>query len=178
MKRIAATFAIMVFAAASAPAFADPTGDIKAAYGKLMATKSYRTSMTMANGTTANGTAVNPDRYDMTVNGMEMIIIGDASYTHVGGKWQKAVDAGASVSPAQQYATLKPGAVVRDLGTRVVGGTPLHAYSVQRDATALSVTMFIDSHGLPVRIEVPTHAGTAVLRFYDFNAPISITAPI
>ena len=181
MRRLAALFALAAFAATTVPALADPAGDLKAAFAKIMAVKSYRTSMTMANGMVANGTAVNPGRYDTTVNGMEIMMIGDTTYMHIGGKWSKSTASGGAAGEmpmAQKYAQIPPGAILHDLGMRTVAGEALHAYSVQRSADAPVVTIFIDGHGLPVRVEVPSKTGMTAMRFYDFNAPISINAPI
>jgi hypothetical protein len=183
MKHITALFALIVLAASTTPAFADPVGDLTAANAKFATLKSYRTTVVQPDGKTMNGEIVNPDRTHMNAGAFEMITIGDTVYMKMGGAWQKEASSGTSTStglPSLQklYGTLPPAAIVRDLGMKTVDGAALRAYSIQRSPTDNAATMYIGANGLPARVEVPTQRGTMAMKFYDFNAPISIVAPI
>jgi hypothetical protein len=176
-KQITAFLALIVLT--MAPALADTMSDVKAAFAKLAAAKTYKISATPPSGPAVKGEVVNPGDSHMTIGPMEIIIIGNTTYTNMGGSWTKQTAAGISAGESPMaIATPGPDAVVRDLGTKTVGGVSLHAYSMQKSARAPVATVYIDGHGLPVRIESATARGSMVMQLSDFNAPITIVAPI
>jgi hypothetical protein len=176
-KQLTVILALVVLT--MAPALADPLGDVKAAFAKLAATKTYKISATPPNGPAVTGEVVNPDDSHMMIGPMEIIIIRNTTYTKMGGSWTKQT-ASASSGGASPMALATPGpdAVVRDLGTKTVGGVSLHAYSMQKSPSAPVATVFIDGNGLPARIESAAARGNMVMQLSDFNAPITIVAPI
>jgi hypothetical protein len=179
VKRFAIIAALVLVTAA--PALADPTSDLEGAFVKLAAAKSYRVSTAMPSGPAMKIEIVNPGRSHSLMDGMEIIVIDNTTYTKMGGKWQKQtspVAAGSGASMAQPYATPGPGSTIRDLGMKTVAGASLHAYAVQKSASAPTGTIFVDGNGMVARMEAPGPRGTIVMSFSDFNAPISIVAPI
>ena len=172
---------VALFLAAMMPAFADPLTDVKAASVKFAALKSYRSTIIEPDGRTMQGEMVNPDRSHMTAGSIQIISIGDAIYIKTGGAWKKG--ALAAMSTGQRafqklYGNLPPTAVVRDLGMKTVDGNALHAYFVQASPKDQASTIYIDGGGMPSRFEAMDPSGTTVVHLYDFNAPISIVAPL
>ena len=176
-KRLTVILALVVLT--MAPALADPMSDVKAAFAKLAAAKTYKISATPPSGPAVKGEVVNPGDSHMTIGPMEIIIIGNTTYTKMGGSWAKQTASGISNGESPMaLATPGPDAVVRDLGAKTVGGVSLHAYSMQKTASAPVATVYIDGNGLPVRIESAAARGNMVMQLSDFNAPITIVAPI
>jgi hypothetical protein len=154
--------------------------DLENAFAKLAAVKSYRASLATPKGPAIKTEVVNPDRSRTVMGDMEVIAIGTTTYMKIGGTWQKSTPPPGAKPDApfsQRYAA-GPGAVVHDLGMNTVGGTSLHAYSVQKDASAPLVTVYVGPDGSIAEIDAPDLRGSMVMRFSDFNAPISIVAPV
>ena len=102
-------------------------------------------------------------------------------YIKMGGAWKK--ETLSAISTGQRafqklYGNLPATAVVRDLGMKTVDGDALHAYFVQASPKDQASTIYIDGSGMPSRFEAMDPSGTTVVHLYDFNAPISIVAPL
>jgi len=108
---------------------------------------------------------------------MEVIAIDQTMYMKQNGTWRKfaGVDVMKSQSnPLQALAAAKGKFTVDDLGPRVVGGAPLHAYKVTNLETKKTDSLFVDGGQRIVRIE----SGQDVIEMSKFGEPITIVAPM
>jgi hypothetical protein len=176
----AGAFGLGVLVIAAVPAYADATGDVRAAMVKFLGLSSYEMSF----GTGArSGTVdiVKPNsRHVRTATG-EIISIGSDFYLKRGnGGWMK-LPASAGASAAGQFLNMETlgrkvsGATATDLGPKSVDGETLHAYRV-RDWGGREVTVYIARDGFVHRVDDVSGPGAA--RFSKFNAVPPIQAPM
>jgi hypothetical protein len=78
----------------------------------------------------------------------------------------------------QNFAKTHDDMIVTDLGPKTVDGTVLHAYGVKNAGSAKNAVVYIDASGLPARIENTDSEGLNVVKFSNFNGPITIEAPV
>lgn len=169
---------LLVVAATTAPALADANSDVYNAMVGLEKLRSYHMDMTIR-GKPASADVVNPDRRHVVMPQVEMYAIGQTTYVKLHGTaWRKYPGAPNATSFGDFAKTMqaKRGEyVATDLGTRVVDGTPLHAYQVRRKSSGKDDSkLFLDAQGRVARIE----AGPTVMRISKFNEPVTIQAPI
>ncbi len=181
MNRLLAIVALVALAAA--PAVADPTNDLKNAMIALASAKSYHLSMTTAGGHTAEGDVVNPGRVHIVAGPMDVIVIDKTTYVKIQGAWHQFAMPGMDrmmgpVAMVQNFAKTHEDMVVTDLGPKTVDGTVLHAYGVKNAGSAKNAVIYIDAAGLPARIENTENDGLDVVKFSNFNGPISIDPPV
>jgi hypothetical protein len=168
--------AALGFAAFAAPAMAGPSDALMSAAQNTTKQSSYHISITTPQGT-EEGDIVNPDRMRVVGNGVETIIIGQTAYLKIKGAWRKMNTGGMGsiqMDMAKSIAKYHSDYTATDLGMRVVGGTPLHAYSVVNAKTHRTETVYIDRSNRMARVE----SGPLVIRFTKFNVPVTITAPM
>ena len=172
-----ALFAFVTLAAA--PANANATDDVRSAFLKFAALRSYE--MTFGSGArTATADFVQPDSMHMSAHGMEMIHIGTTTYMKMGGKWQKLPSSRGETpmgmaERVRKLATEANGVNATDLGMKSIGGETLHAYKMtQKDGT--TGFCYIGRDGLPHRLRGKTADETVVIS--KFNAVPPIHAPI
>ena len=178
MKRL--TAALLLVLAMGVPALADPTNDVKNAFLTLMSAKSYHMS---AEGKShvIDADFVSPGKYHVSVGPMEMIMLDKTVYVKMQGTWRQFSFPGSdmmmgSFMKVREMASHPENVDVTDLGTKIVDGGPLHAYSVQSKGEAKPAIIYVNAGGYPVRVDVD--GGNEVVRFSNFNAPIDIVAPI
>ena len=163
------------------PALADPTTDIANAAAKFAALKSYKSTVTQSDGRTMTSETVNPDRSHTVMGPIEITMIGNAIYMKHNGTWQKETS---STTPMTVGAMMKlygqnqATTTVADLGPKTVDGKALHAYLVTDTKRGAVSTVYLDSDGLFERLDVKQPNGSTIVRLSDFNAPISIEAPM
>jgi hypothetical protein len=179
MKRLLCALALV--AVTTAPVLASPQSDVEGAMIGLGTAKSYHISVT-GKGRTADIDMVKPGKMHLTAGPMEMIKIDNTSYMKLNGTWQKFAIPGVSDQITSMYegaiknATSHPDElVVTDVGNTVVDGVPLHGYTVKTKNQATPFTTYLDSKGLPVRMDA---ADGTVIHFSKINEPIAIDAPM
>lgn len=167
--------------AIGAPALADPTTDIANAAAKFAALKSYKSTVTQSDGRTMTSETVNPDRTHTVMGPIEITMIGNAIYMKHNGTWQKEASSTTPVSVGalmKRYGQNQPTTTVADLGEKTVDGKALHAYLVTDTKRGAVTNVYVDSDGLFARLDIKEPSGSTIVRFSDFNAPISIEAPM
>jgi hypothetical protein len=169
--------AVVFTAGAVLPARADAGGDIENALGNTLKQPSYHMHMIMSNGDIVDGDVVTPDRMQIVVKQGEMIVVGTTTYFKLNGTWQKFPGA----SPMQTRTDVlrkiqanKGKYTVEDLGMKVVGDVPLHAYRSTDSATKHTTILYVDRDHRIVRIE----SDDDTMQFTNFGEHVSITAPI
>jgi hypothetical protein len=173
MLQLSAAVGLAAFAA---PALAGSSDSLTNAALNTTKQSSYHISMTTAQGTT-EGDVVNPDRMHMVGHGIETIVIGSTAYLKIKGAWSKMNAPGSGsmqMDVAKVIAKSRGDYTATDLGTRVVDGAPMHAYSATNATTHRTDTIFVDGSGRIARVE----SGPVVIRFTKFNEPVTITAPM
>lgn len=185
-------FIALLFAVATTgTALAGPKEAVHDAFGKLLAAKSFRASVTdVAKGEQVSSMEfVAPDRYRVhSTRGPETIIVGDDAWMDVGGKPMKVpMPVGRMVAQFRNQKTmqqLESGMVVTDAGADSVDGEAAHAYAYKiTDPITADMKLWVsDKTGLPLQIESKGsfmgHAATTRVRYRDFNdASISVVAP-
>ncbi|HEV3086829.1 MAG TPA: hypothetical protein VGX96_06340 [Candidatus Elarobacter sp.] len=183
MIRTTAAGALIALVTLSAtPAYADATGDVRAAMLRFAGLSSYEmTFVTGAHGGTMD--FVKPNSLHMTSGPFEMIRIGTTTYMKQGPRgWMKIHDTPGAV-PADfgnkiRDLANKPNAVsATDLGMKNVDGEALHAYRVTSDGGS-PTTVYIGRDGLPHRFQSSGGSGENVVKIGKFNAVAPIRAPI
>ncbi len=139
--------------------------------------KSYHTTFTEKSGGVIEGDIVNPDRSRVVGNGIEMITVGGSMYMKHNGAWSKipGVDPmKLQRDPVKALADAKGKFAVVDLGPKVVGGAPLHAYQVTNLATKSVTSVYVDTAGRIARIET----ANGVTTMSRYGEAVSIEAPM
>lgn len=179
MKRLLAGFAL--FALATAPASADPKGDVMAAMIAFAKASSYHATVTSKNRPAMEFDMQAPGKMHLTSPQFEVIKIDATTWVKMNGTWQKFTLPGmeqmmGSVNGVIAMARQPDQVTVTDLGpkTPATGGAAVHAYSVANEAGKSPATVFIDGGQL---VEVDGTDGNAV-RFSKFNAPVDIEPPV
>lgn len=167
---------------------ADASGEIRTAFDKFLATKSYRAKMSDASGKAPASTVefVAPDRYRIKMGTMmEQVRIGSDVYTIVGGKvTHTQADAGmpnprdASKTMLDSLAT----ATVESLGEDTVGGQSAKVYRVAttQPAPGENKVWISNDTGLPLKSEAKVQGAPVqmLVEYSDYDDPsISIEAP-
>jgi hypothetical protein len=158
--------------------------------------KSYRARMesTFAGQNTARVVEfVAPDRFRMTSDTDEIIVVGPESYRRAkGGQWQKfPANIGSMVNAfrdPKMIDELTKNAQVKFLGPEVLDGTPTLVYEYTlanafgTNMTSTSKTWIGASDSLPrkseTEAEINKQKSKTVITFYDYNASINIEPPI
>jgi outer membrane lipoprotein-sorting protein len=163
------------------------------AFRGLAGVKTFRAKLVMS-GLPKVGTqemnldVVLPDRFHVTSQQLEMILVGKTVYMKVANKWQKVATTQFDLSLAD------PGKLEKDLqsatGTKVMGtddlnGTPAFVYQFTTSvkgppAQTHTYKVWIGAKdGLPRQMEVDVNTGAkTTISFFDYNTPITINAPI
>ena len=179
MRRLI-TCLIFTFAVTTA-ANASPTDDVRQAMINLSQAHSFHMSMQI-NGMAIETDEVPPDRFHVTSSMFEMIMLPNAMYMKMHGTWTK-VPGQTGMNSVDQTAALrsemKSGSfTATDLGMKLVGGQMLHAYSVVSASSKKASTLYVNAQHLPARMEFGDAKGAGAATFSNFNAPVTINAPI
>ena len=136
---------------------------------------------------------VAPDRFHMTGDMDEMIIVGSATYRRAkGGQWQKfPADVGSMVTAfrdPKMIDEMTKNAEVKFLGPEVLDGTPTLVYQYTMtnafgtNITSTSKTWIGASDSLPrkteTEAEINKQKSKTIITYYDYNAGINIEPPI
>ena len=162
-------------------AYAGPKEEVKAAFGKFLAAKSYHVTMTHsgAQAMTIQTDFVAPDRYRMQMPMGTQYIIGDTMVMSIQGRSIKVPMGKGTLTQwrdpgnlAKSQATL----TVTSLGSELVDGKPAKKYRMRNTQPQPSEsTMWIGGNGYPLQITVDGRAGgthtTTTLRYSRFNDP-------
>ncbi|HVC34348.1 MAG TPA: hypothetical protein VNL16_12630 [Chloroflexota bacterium] len=194
---VAPTSTVAAQAAASGPAIGQ--GDLKAMAEAVAAAKSYRVTMSFTDPSDATKTGnmlmevVRPDRTHMKLDmgagqSIESITIGQDQYTNLNGKWTKTTTAttasGAGILSADPQQTLKDfdssniGGALTKGALSQVDGTPCQEWvytPTDKTNTGGSICVSVKD-SLP--LEFKSVDGKSVLKFSDWNAPITINPPL
>jgi hypothetical protein len=176
----------------------DPTADVRKAWEKFFAAKSFRGRMSGAALTTVRGDDalvgaaiefVAPDRYHWAAQGQrergEMLFIGKDMYLRKGGgAWVKGPGGYGEgmIKEFRDSLELKMARYdeIKFAGTDTVDGSPMLAYQYKLKDTGHPGKLWIGaSDGLPHQIETETAGGAKIyFTYYDYNADIKIEPPI
>jgi len=178
MKRLTAVLLLVL--ATAVPALADPTNDVKNAFLTTVSAKSYHFAVE-GKSHAVDGDFVAPGKFHVTAGPMEMIMLDKTMYVKMQGTWHQFTFPGAdmmmgSFMKVREMASHPDNLDVTDLGTKVVDGGPLHAYSVQSKGDSKPEIVYVNGGGYAVRVDVD--GGNEIIRFSNFNGPIDIVAPI
>ncbi len=131
---------------------------------------------------------VMPNKFHMTSKDaagkeLEMYLIGTTFYMKVGTKWQKvAIPAGMNfdfANPTKVAATMGAQKDVKFVGAEVLDGVPTLIYQYTSTTKAVTKVWIGALDSLPRKSESEPKAGQkTTVTFYDYNASITITAPI
>lgn len=185
------------------PAPAAGTGDardaLKQAYRNMEAKKSFRARLmtTGAPGEEFDSTleVVLPDRFRMSSEQMEMIIVGSTAYMKIGGQWRTVateLETTSLTDPKRLEDEFNQAEDVRSIGAEVLDGTPTRIYEAVLKVTEgkdlpgpaaqiQKVRIWIGvGDGLPRKLEGedPDTKAKTVVSYYDYGAAITIEPPI
>jgi outer membrane lipoprotein-sorting protein len=184
VKRLLAL--VVLIAATTVAALADPTNDLKNAMINLSKASAYHMTASIG-GHAIEGDVVKPNKMHITAGPMEMIIIDKTSYFKMQGTWHQFSAPGmdrmtAPMTYAQDFAEKaksNPNINVSDLGMKTVDGAAYHAYLIKdSDGSGSATTVYVDGNGYPARMDVVDSHGTQTVTFSNFNGAITIDAPI
>jgi hypothetical protein len=182
--------------AASSSANESPVDFMKKAMRAQFDAKSYRARMESSyegQNSTRIMEFVAPDRFHMTSDIDEIIIVGSATYRRTkGGPWQKfPADVGGMVTAfrdPKMIDELSKNTEIKFLGTDVLDGTPTLVYQYTTTnafgsgMTSTSKTWIGTADSLPrkseVEADVNNQKSKTTITYYDYNAGISIEPPI
>jgi hypothetical protein len=178
---VAGIFALgAVFTLAAAPAYADATGDVRAAVMKVVGLSSYEMSFGTGSRRGTMDFAKPGNGHVRTATG-EMIVIGSDFYVKRGNSGWMKLPASASVTAMRTFDNMgslgrRPSnATATDLGMKSVDGESLHAYRV-KDSDGHEATVYVGRDGFVHR--VADGNGTGGVRLSKFNAAPPIHAPM
>ncbi len=190
---LAATATATKPAATNVPTPANPLSSLQNIFKGWSSVKSFRAKMTTTGLPTGTQEmtleVVMPDRFHVTMPQLEAILIAKTVYLKIGTTWQKvALPQGIDVSAAnlQQYGSqLGTNSQVKFVGAEVLDGVPTVVYQYTTTikgppAQTINTKVWIGvADNLPRKVETSPKAGqTTTIIFSDFNAPITINAPI
>jgi hypothetical protein len=158
-------------------ALADGTSVLKNALVTTMKLPSYHMTMVTPVQGTVEADVINPGRMHMTMKGAEIIVVGQTMYMKQGGAWRKypGVDVmQTQTDPFKKLAAEAGTYTVADVGMKVVGGVPMHAYRSTSLKNHNVATLYVDGGGRIVRMET----GTTVMTMSKFGEAVSIVAPM
>ena len=181
----------------TAPAVLPTAGSAVDALTKIFkgwaSVKSFRAKMTLTGpptGTTEmNLQVVTPDRFHLTSQQMEIILIGTTVYLKLGNTWQKVpLPQGIDLSlanPKTFESQIGASSDVKLVGTEVLNGTPTIVYQYTADikgppAQKITSKVWVGAtDNLPRKIESsPSANQKTVIVFTDYNANITVNPPI
>jgi hypothetical protein len=186
---VVAVVALGGLPASSAPAGSTFQGDpqavaeVQAAYVKFGALRTYRARMG-AGGQSMVISFVNPDRMSIQMTQGEIIRIGGDTWIKASATCQK-LPAGAPMGPGRDDVdptSKRSGTVtVQRIGPETIDGTATMSYAVtavdSQGTTSRSKLFVTRATSLIRRLETQTKEGPAVIDYFDYDAPITITAP-
>ena len=197
VRRVPAVVVLLLLAAAAASAQTKVNGDaraweeVQAAFDRLGKLRSYRARITAPGVTTVVvNEVVPPDRLRVVQQmgnvTFEFITVGSETRLRIlspgiPATWQCVPPTQAASLRPQQPATPDEVTITR-LGESSIEGTRTQGYQYTQVVQGRPVTqrlhMLVET-GLPRRLEVMDSSGniTAVVDYYDFNAPITIELP-
>ena len=171
--------------AVAGPAAADARADLRAAFQKNMAAKSYRATMTDL-GTGKQVSTVEfqaPDRYRIKAQGMESVIAGGHMYMQVNGQPMKVPLQPGMVEKFRSDAAWKQmeqDTLIRDAGPATVGAEParkFHWITSGKHASTGDAWVSLKS-GHVIQVETgESKKGAVRVRYSDFNGAIRIAPP-
>ena len=180
-KAPAATEALAATKAPAAPPEDAQSAIIKAAVA-LKNLKSYRSKIWQEEKGQASAVLsehVPPDRHrTVHPDSGETIIIGDDMYTKTGDTWTKTTQEGLGAAYAKVYVTEENVVEPWLEGTEDVDGVPCQRYlytTKDKQETTVWIGM---GDGLPHKIVFMMEGTTVTQTLYDFNADITIEAPV
>jgi outer membrane lipoprotein-sorting protein len=186
-------------AAASNPATApgaDPLEDITRSMRAQMEVRSFRVRMEFSysgSGNTRTVEFVAPDRFHMTSDKNEVIIVGPATYMKTPkGTWQKIpMDVNAMIQSfrdPQIIDEVRKSTNATFVGPDTLDGSPMLVYQYTMsnafgtNSTSTTKSWISASDGLPRRLEIDGEINAikarAVNTYYDYNAEIKIEPPM
>ncbi|MBL7063140.1 MAG: hypothetical protein ISS49_02885 [Anaerolineae bacterium] len=123
-----------------------------------------------------------PDRFHQVSDFGETIGIGDDLYVKAGDTWTKISGGGTGTALAEVGVAEEDIVEARLEGTEDVDGVPCqkYVYTTEMEGSPLEITAWIGvEDGLPRKIvSKPASGGTVTQTLYDFNADITIEAPV
>jgi hypothetical protein len=155
-------------------------GELTSVYQNILKLKSFRATISTGGTSAVTGTMeeVLPDKFHLTLpGGIEVINIGNDSYSKSGATWTKSTSTAgprstlAAADITNQIKALQTAGVAKG-GTDSVNGKTCQIY------TSGDTEYCIDSNKLPLRIVTGTGTSKATIIFTDFNTNIDIKAPI
>ena len=169
-----------VFTLAAASAYADATGDVRAAMQRFLSLSSYEMSSTSGSQSVTVDLVKPSSRHVRSARG-EIISIGSDFYLKRGsGGWTKLPASSSNVMlPAfDNMGSLgrhPSNATATDLGLKSIDGETLHAYLV-KGSDGHAVTVYVGRDGLVHRVD--NAGGPGGVRLSKFNAVPPIHAPM
>lgn len=175
----------------SGTALADARADVVAAFGKVVADKSYHATITTEGkrGTTLRMAVQFPDRYHMVSPDAEFIIVPEGTWMNMGGQWMKAPMNMSQMIAGYSKEAMEKGAEsigqVEFLGEETVEGCASKNYRYVQSGEFMgvrsnseAVISICQTHGKPVRVVTgETGKKERVTVVYDWDAPVNIRAP-
>lgn len=180
-------------APADTAAPADARQAVIAALHAVMTAGPYhiKSTTTGQKNITMSGDVILPDRFHLTTDGQEMLIIGEKTYMKQNGQWVDfPVDIGGAISGMVGTMTSQTEQSISDavmLGSDTVNGTPttLYQFHLGLDAggntISSTVKLWVDSlRGLPVQQQIDGDVGgikSSTLQVITYDASITIPQP-
>jgi hypothetical protein len=172
------------------PTPANPGASLSSIFKAWGNVKTFRAKTTTTGGTAGTQEmtieVVMPNKFHMTSKDaagkeLEMYLIGTAFYMKVGTKWQK-VTTGTNLdfaNPAKIAASMGAQKDVKFLGVEVVDNVPTLIYQYTPTTKVVTKVWIGALDSLPRKSESEPKAGQkTTVSYYDYNASITITAPI
>jgi hypothetical protein len=178
--------------AAQATATQAPTGgsgdaDLVRLANAFSQVRSFKATITVeSQGTREQATMefVMPDRFRMTVQGIQIISIGQDLWMNLGTGWQKQAGAGIGammpLTPSdiqESILEMSQTSAVTRKGTDTVGGIRCQIFEVRDDEYGEISEICVADNNLPIRVVSTVANEKTTVIFSDFNANISIQAP-
>jgi hypothetical protein len=180
-SKLVAAFALgALFTLAAGPAYADATGDVRAAMVKFLSLSSYEMSYTSGSQSGTVDIVRPSSRHVRSATG-EIISIGSDFYLKRGNSGWMKLPASQSASAVGLFENMESmgrkvnGATATDLGMKSVDGETLHAYRVT-ETGGHQWTVYIGRDGFVHR--VADVSGPHGVRYSKFNAVPPIRAPM
>lgn len=174
---ITSTAAAGLIGLATTSALADPSPAVIAAVSATANQPSYHLTITSPRMGTIESDVVKPDKEHAIWKSGETIVIGSTMYMKMGGSWKKMNVPGLWSSPVdvvKQIQAQGGNYTSSDLGMRIIGGVPYHAYRVTDTKKHFDDVIFVDAAGRLGRIE----AHGDVMVFSKYGETVSIRAPM
>ncbi len=178
---------VLMFAAMTilpaAPASADATSDMVAMAQTFAAVQSFHADITTPKGITMSMDMIKPDKFHVTMNGMQVIEIGSDMWMNMTGSWQHMNMGGAMIQRpmdmarnAGMHGNAPSDYQITDLGPAMLDGIPAHKYHMA-GKTGDAVDMWV-SKNLPLQVQATGKKGTATIKYSQYNSVPPITPPV